>query len=537
VNNIVGALGAGSGIDTRALIDALANASRAPREALLKKREDANTAQISGLAQASAAISSFSSALDSLISGGTLSTQPTVSDSSVFGARALPGARLGNLSRQLEVTQLAQSQSLASANLANVSAPVGKGDLKLTINGTDFLITIDDNNNNLVGLSRAINNLGAGVTANVLEDSNGARLTLTGPSGAANAFTLEAQAGAEPDLLRFEYNAALTTGMTRAQEAKDAVLKLDGVEVRRLANKFSDLIEGVELDLKTAKPGTIVTLGSSRPTESLKQAINDYVGAYNEVKAQLAELTKPARNGEGGGPLRTNTAIRDLQRQLSRITSTPLASGYTVATLADVGVTTNRDGTLTVDTARLDAAVSRDPDGVEALFNPGQTASNPLVKITSAYGRAKPGTYSVSDLVPGNGVTPASGKIEGVNAVEGGGRLIANLSTKAKGLVIEPLGAVTSATITVDLGLGNLLKNIRDTLTSNTGPLVSSNTRLRAEGSRLTLDRAKLDEDDQELRARMTKQYAVMERQINAYKATQSYLEQQIKQWNGGDDD
>ena len=88
------ALGAGSGLDIKALVTDLANAAKAPKETLLSNRETANQAKISGLAQVSSAIDSFASALSSLISGGTLFSQPSVSDANVFTASALPGSRL-----------------------------------------------------------------------------------------------------------------------------------------------------------------------------------------------------------------------------------------------------------------------------------------------------------------------------------------------------------------------------------------------------------------------------------------------------------
>ena len=65
------ALGAGSGLDIKTLVDDLANAAKAPKEALIAKREKANQAKVSTLAQVSGAIDSFASALSSLISGGT----------------------------------------------------------------------------------------------------------------------------------------------------------------------------------------------------------------------------------------------------------------------------------------------------------------------------------------------------------------------------------------------------------------------------------------------------------------------------------
>lgn len=528
---IANSLGIGSGIDTASLIDQLSTASRAPKDAALKAKEDLNTAQISSIGQASSAISGFSSALTSLIGGGTLFTQPTVSDNTVLNATALPGARIGTLSTQLEVRQLAQAQSLVSTNLTDVNAAVGKGTITLTTKTGSFPVTIDDTNNNLIGMARAINLANSGVTASIVEDANGARLTLKGGSGAAQAFTLAVDPSAEAGLSRFSYDPNTSGGMTRAQQAQDALLKLDGVDVSRSTNSISDLIDGVKLDLKTAKPGTSVALGASQPTDAIKQAVTDFVDTYNALKSTLDELTAAKTGTTPAGPLHSDTGIRMLRQQLQRLTATTLASGGAYSTLAEIGVSTQRDGMLTVDSTRLDAALSNDPDSVEAMFNPGQTSDNPLVKITSAYGRAKPGTYTVTNLVPGDAITPATGNIAGQPGLSAADRLVASVTSSAAGLVIAPQAPVASATITVDLGLGGALKAISDLLTSSTGPFTSSTTRLKAATTELADDRAKMEDRETKYHDQLVQQFSVMNSRVSAIKATQDYLTQQVALW------
>src|SRR6218665_619006 len=274
------ALGAGSGLDIKALVTDLANAAKAPKETLLTNRETANQAKISGLAQVSSAIDSFASALSSLISGGTLFSQPSVSDANVFTASALPGSRLGGLSASVEVRQLAQAQTSASAPLPSRTDPVGEGILTINIGGNAVEVTIDATNNNLDGLAKAINDKNAGVTASVVTDSNGARLVVKGRTGAANAFTLSVPGGTASGLERFA-SAAMTTPLA----AQDAIVRLDGVEVTRATNSFSDLIPGVQIDLKSAKPDVPVSVGVTRPTAAISQGVQDFVSAYNQLIA------------------------------------------------------------------------------------------------------------------------------------------------------------------------------------------------------------------------------------------------------------
>jgi len=143
VGSIGYSLGIGSGIDTKALVEELAAASKAPKEALIARREADNTAKVSALANASNAIDSFASALSALVSGGTLFTQPSVSDPTVLGAKAIAGTNISSLSAQVEVMQLAQAQTLASVNLTAASDPVGQGDITLNTAKGSVTITMD----------------------------------------------------------------------------------------------------------------------------------------------------------------------------------------------------------------------------------------------------------------------------------------------------------------------------------------------------------------------------------------------------------
>ncbi|MDQ8757153.1 flagellar filament capping protein FliD [Sphingosinicella sp. LHD-64] len=524
-------LGIGSGLDVKSLVEDLAAAAKGPKEALLKKREDANAAKVSTLASVSNAIDSFASALTSLISGGTLYSQPSVSNTNIFTASALPGSRIGGLSASITVEQLAQAQTLSSASLAARTAPVGEGTLTLTVGGASHDITIDASNNSLDGLAKAINDKNTGVKASVVTDASGARLVLKGATGAANAFTLTVPGGTTSGLERFA-----SAGMTVAQSAQDAILNMDGVTVTRASNSFSDLIEGVQIDLKQASPGTLVSVGVSRPTAAITQGVQDFVAAYNELMGMIAEATAAGVEGDGGA-LRGDLGVREMQRQLRQISTMTLSSsGAGPKTLAEIGVRTNRDGTLSVDAVRLQEMLANDPDGVEALFNPTQSSSSPFVTIKSGIGKVKPGTYTITDIVPASGDTPASGKINGVAMTGIGGNLVAPAGSDAVGLILGVSGTVSSVTITIDPGLGGALQGIRDSLRARSGPFAGTEERLSAEAKKIAEDRETLETRSEKYYNQLLTTFTNMERQVSSFKATQSYLDQQIKMWTNSND-
>lgn len=536
VSSIGFSLGIGSGIDTGALIEGLSDAAFAPKQALIAKREAANTAQISALAEASNAIDSFAKALSSLVGGGTLFTQPTVSDTNILTATALAGADIGNLSSQIQVQQLAKAQTLESTSFAASSDPVGQGDLTLTTAAGAFVVTIDASNDSLAGLRDAINAKNSGVTASIVTQAGSARLVLKGATGEANAFTLSVPGGTTSGLERFAYDPGIPGGMTAAQPAQDAIVILDGVQIKRATNSFTDVIDGVRIDLKAASPGTPISLGISRPTEAISQAVHDFVDAYNELHKMLAAATAPALAPGGGGPLRGDISMREMQRQLAKLTSTTLNSTGGPSTLAEIGVATNRDGSLRIDNGRLQAVLASDPTGVEAMFNPRQYSSDPAVSIMSAMGAAKPGTYTLTNIVPAGGGVDATGNVDGKAMISSGPHLIAPVGSPAIGLVLDVLGPVANATVTVDSGLGGALQAIRDALRANSGPVATTQARLNADAKAIAKDRETVETRAAAYHAQLVATFTAMEKRVTVLKATQSYMDQQIKAWNSSND-
>lgn len=417
--SILTTLGSGSGIDTAQLISDLVAAQRAGQDAMLKTRQDSVAAKVSSLSQVSGALGAFSTALGGLVSSGALSRQISSSDSTVVAVSASGTGETTGISSSIEVQQLAQRQTVASAPVASRNAAIGQGTLTITfgtLTGTlpaptgftagsraPVAITIGPDNDSLVGLQQAINASNSGLTASIVEDTNGARLVIKGADGKEQGFTIDGSAGLEA----FEFGPG-ASGMSWTTQAKNSVLVVDGVTVERAGNTVSDLVPGVTLNLLKADAGNAVTIGSSYDSDTLKTAVGNYVAAYNELMGMLNTATKPGTNGDAAGPLASDRTARDLKRMLSGLSSKTLLSGAGPASLAEIGIKTNRDGTLSIDDAKLTAAVTTYPDRVHDMFVPGQSSSSSLIDIASALGAAKPGSYAVTDVV-----AATSGKVVG----------------------------------------------------------------------------------------------------------------------------
>lgn len=421
--SILTSLGSGSGIDTTQLIADLVAAQRTGSDTMLTARQTAVEAKISSLSTISSALGAFSTALDSLVNSGALGRQVISSDTSSIALSLNGTGSPPAISNSIEVTQLAQRQTIASGAIADRNAAIGEGTLTInfgTLSGTfptpsgfaagakpPVTVTIGPDNNSLVGLQQAINAANAGLTASIVEDASGARLIVRGATGAEQAFTIDGSAGLEA----FEFGPG-TAGMTWTAEAKDAVVVVDGVTVQRATNSITDLVPGLKMDLLKVTDGVPITISSDYDATTLKTAVGNYVDVYNQLVSMLAEETRPSKDGVAAGALAGDRTTRDLKRMLSDLsTRMLLTDGGGPSSLAEIGIKTNRDGTLTIDDTALTKAVSDYPGRVHDMFVPGQTSSSSLIEIASSLGAAKPGTYAVTDVV-----AATSGKLGGAAA-------------------------------------------------------------------------------------------------------------------------
>ncbi len=452
LSSIANSLGFGSGIDTAGLVADLAAASRAPKVQRFDALTRANQAKVSTLAQARSDLDNFADSLAELAAGGTLRSQPVTSDDSAIAVTSNPGTLLGSYAGEIVVSSLAKAQTIYSGYVASATDPVGQGAMTLTVGGTDFAVAVDSSNDSLNGIAAAINATSSGVRASVINDAGQYRLVLKGESGAAKAFVLTADAGAAPGLSQFA-SAAMTVGQT----ASDAAFTVDGVAYTRATNSFSDVVPGMTISLKKADPLATIAISSTRPNDVLKQTLGDFVSVFNTLKndAQSARL---ANNG--------NPALRAFERQLSALIAQPLTGDGNIRSLSDVGISTNRDGTISLNAAKLEAALRDFPDAVEAIFNPPRDATR------------------------------------------------------------------TEAT---DPGIAFALDTLRDAAVGSNGALEQVRSSLQREADFIAKNRDRMEQREDAYRTRLEKQYAGMDARIGALRATQSYLEQQIKLWNSGD--
>lgn len=370
-------LGAGSGVDMAGLATSLAQAQFAAKKDRLTTQSEKLDAQISAASTLKSAISNLASSLSTRVRAGDLSSQPQLANSAVATA-TLSGTTIAKGSYSLEVTKLATSQTLASAKFDSATSEAGSGKLTIslgTVNGATFntgttpAIEIDVTaGQTLTDVANMINAKNAGITAYVSNTTDGAKLVLKGASGDASAFKIDAS-NVGGDLGKLAADPATATSDRLITTAGNASFKLDGLTVTSASNKVVDAIPGVELNLTGTNTGVPTTVTFTDPSSSITSAMTDLTEALNEIVTQLNTLTD-AKTGE----LARDSGALALRRTMQGLTSKiimPNAAEGIPRSMADLGLSIQKDGTFSLDSARLTATLKNNPQEAAAMFTNG----------------------------------------------------------------------------------------------------------------------------------------------------------------------
>lgn len=387
---------------------------------LLAKNEASYQARLSAFGTLKGALSRFQSVASVLAESSRFQAyKATSSDATTLAVSASGAATAGTYG--VEITQLAQAQKLAAAGQASTATAIGSGTLTFefgTISGGTFdpdtgrytgatftgngdgvkTVTIDPSNNTLSGIRDAINRANIGVTASIVNDGDPDspyRLVLSSQrSGSDNSIkiTVTGDAGLE-NLLA--HDPAGTQNLSETVSAKNAILKIDGLSVSSRTNTVTDAIPGVTLNLlkTTISP---VTVSVMHDASGVQSAIEGFVDAYNDLVKTLRDLT--AYNPETRQPsaLTGDSTAQAIQRRIQSVFNSLLSGingSYT--RLAHIGIAFRSDGTVAIDSEKLQNAITADSGNVAALFAAIGAPTDSLVRYAGSDASTLPGTYDV----------------------------------------------------------------------------------------------------------------------------------------------
>jgi flagellar hook-associated protein 2 len=337
--------GLGSGIDTASIVEALMRLERMPidrieAEKTRVKAKQGVVQEINGLLTKLRDAAAAMYAPDALEGKTATSADGTVASAGVTSAAAAG-------TYNVTVTSLAQAHTTAST----AGPPLVAGQaLDITV-GADTVSVAIEPGDTLQAFADRINGTdGVGVSASVVNDK---LVLISATSGSGGAIALGG-------------SAAAGFGFATTQAGLDATASINGLAVTNAGNTIENAINGVSLTL--SKVGsTTITVGADT-ADAQKQA-QAFVDAYNALMSNVRRATSYDAATTTAGTLQGDSSITQLAGQLRSIAGAAIEGlGGEYDSLAQIGITGARDGTLTLDAARFQAALAADPDAVRRVF-------------------------------------------------------------------------------------------------------------------------------------------------------------------------
>ncbi|RFC34275.1 MAG: flagellar hook-associated protein 2 [Candidatus Nitrotoga sp. MKT] len=410
-------------LDINSIVNQLMTVERQPINKLNVTEASFQT-KLSAYGSIKGAVASFQTAMQNLGSAIKFTKLDAIpSDDTILSATASSIAVAGTYS--LEVTSLAQAQKLVAAGQSSSTTAIGDGTPTTvtfdfgTINGgtldpitkkytgvTSFgsngngtkSITIDSSNNSLQGIRDAINAAKIGVTATIINDGSASpyRLALSSDNnGVSNSLKISVSGDTSVTNL-LAHDPAATQNLSENVTATNANFKVNGVSVSKTSNSATDVIQGVTLNLKKITT-TSTTVTVAHDNASVSNSVASFVKAYNELAKTLKDISAYNPATKQAAILQGDSTVRSLQSQLRNALGSPVvgASGA-LTTLSQIGISFQKDGSLGLDTTKLNNAITNNVSDIASLFATVGKGTDSLITFNSATSNTKAGSYAVN---------------------------------------------------------------------------------------------------------------------------------------------
>ena len=478
--------GSFSGLDTAALIEAELTIRRLPA-VNLENRISENDTKIAAFNELNSLLSSLGAATNGLrnppgISGLDSNTFERkavfLTSSSATAATEILGATVENTAatgvHTIEVDQIALAHKVSSGTIADPASALGVSEtLTVGLAGAtaaeQFNLAVDATTtaNDIVA---AVNTQTAvtGVRASVIKVADNDHRVIFTASDTNKNIELIGTTGATTAALGISSDNGATYDNV-LQAAQGARLFVDGITdpIVRDDNEIGDVISGVTLDLFSAEPGTTITLEVEPDLTSARQQITDFVEAYNAVRTFLKDQQNVNSEGEVSETalLFGNNLVRTLGNNLGDDIAT-LVDGLpatALSNLRDIGIELDADNFLTIDDAKLDAALVDKVDEVRSVFEFGFQSDSSRVSMVARNSRLDIGTFTIN--VPAGAIDGTNLQVGGADAFEVDGNILRGLAgTVYEGLSLAYVRDTSDAgeaaediTVTTTLGIAERL--------------------------------------------------------------------------------
>ncbi|MFG6176444.1 flagellar filament capping protein FliD [Halomonas sp. THAF12] len=355
----ISALGVGSGLDLNGLLDQLRSAEQQKLVPISEQRTE-EKAKISAYGRLQSGLEKLQGAIDKLNDASTFTN--LTANVQGEGMTATVGEDASAGSYEITVNQTARAGSLASEGVSDPGAElVGAGGDELTLTfgdgSTSGPISLAEGAS-LQDIRDAINaDDTAGVDASIINDGTSSRLVLS-----------SRESGADAGIESMSFASGTLAGDASTKQAgRDASLDINGIAITSTSNTVEDAIQGVTLELEPSSAGETMGLVVEPDTESLKESVQKFVSAYNEMKSSVGRMTEATGDVETAGELVGDRTVRAIQSQLSRDLTNPV-SGGDLEIMSAVGISLNEKGRLELDEDKLDEVIADNPQGLQDFF-------------------------------------------------------------------------------------------------------------------------------------------------------------------------
>ena len=378
-----GSATSGTGFDVASTVTSILAAQQAVQTPQ-KNQLAALQAQDTVFTQLGTDLSTLTTAVQTLAdANGPLSEkQGSSSDTNVLSLTSASTAAVAG-THTIVVNSVATTGSGYTDSITNASDTLTGS---VTINNHQITV-VSGTSDTLATLATAINTDAIGVTASVITDANGSRLSLvSNTSGLPGAITVTSALE----------DGTTAIGFTSGPAAANASLTIDGQPYASASNTVTGAIPGVTFQLLSPAAGTNVQVVVTNDNTSIETAVQSLVTAYNAV---ITDITGQEKNDSSGHPepLFGSPTLTSIQTQLQAAIFGGTASG-TINSISQLGISTNSDGTLTLDASTLDTALNSSFSDISGfLQNAGSFGQNLSTTLNSLGTQAPNGAVYLAE--------------------------------------------------------------------------------------------------------------------------------------------
>jgi flagellar hook-associated protein 2 len=349
----------GTGLDVESLVTALVNAGKEPLTNLNTRVTNSKSAATT-VSDIASLVSKLGSAVQQLDEATETKTYTASSSSSSIAVSASGAARPGSYS--VKVTALAKEARVYSNTFDSNGNDLGQaGSLSFTIAGKTATVGVvagDSLDEIATHINEEAGKQGLRLSATTFYDGSKYRLLLNGlDKGTANALTI-GQTGLE---------LGLNTAENIKQTATNATAEIDGYTVSSGTNQVSGAIPGVTLAV-TGLTSEAQTVTIASDPEALKTKLQNVVDAYNSIVTKVHSAAGYGSIKASNAVLSGDSGLRGVTSRMSNAVMTRVETGSQYETLASIGISQNKDGTLAINSSKLTEAVSKDPSSVTQIL-------------------------------------------------------------------------------------------------------------------------------------------------------------------------